>query len=597
MSNIRNFCIIAHVDHGKSTLADRLLEITNTVDKRKMHDQYMDTLELEQERGITIKLQTARMVYKYMDQEYILNLIDTPGHVDFSYEVSRSLAACEGAILLIDATQGIEAQTLSTVMQALDHNLEIIPVLNKIDLPNADIELRQKEIEDVLGFKKDEILLASGKTGEGVEKIIQNIITKIPSPNVSENETIRALVFDSFYDEFKGVVCVVKVVDGKVLHNTKLSLLASKTTFLPIEIGYLSPYMSASNEIQNGEVGYVATGLKDIHAVGVGDTISDNTNATPLEGYKRVKPMVFAGIYPIDADDQKEFKEAIEKLSLNDSAFTYKKENSAALGFGYRCGFLGLLHMDIVSERLEREFNAKILVTSPTTEYIIKRRDRNEEDVVISTSDFESDLIEYIKEPYVKVEIYTPDKYIGDIMSLCYSKRGEYINTQYFGSKDSPLSRVSIIFNIPLAEIITDFFDQLKSLSQGYASMDYELIGYRQSDIVKLDIAVNYQVIDPLSIFIHSSKAEEKGRLLVKELKEIIPKHQFKIPIQAMIGSKIIAREDISALKKDVTAKLYGGDITRRMKLWEKQKKGKKRMKAFGKVEIPQEAFFVASKI
>ena len=596
MAHIRNFCIIAHIDHGKSTLADRLLEITNTVDKRKMHDQYMDTLELEQERGITIKLQTARMHYTYHGEEYILNLIDTPGHVDFAYEVSRSLAACEGAILLVDATQGIEAQTLSTVMQALDHNLEIIPVLNKIDLPNAEVELRSKEIEEVLGFRREEIIPASGKTGEGVVQILERLIEKIPAPSSAEGN-LRALIFDSFYDEFKGVVCVVKLVNGDIHGLSKLHLLSSHVNFIPIEVGYLTPQMVPSGVILQGEVGYIATGLKDIHAVGVGDTVSDREDTPPLEGYRRVKPMVYAGIYPIEVDEQKEFKEAVEKLSLNDAAFTYKQENNPALGFGYRCGFLGLLHMDIVRERLEREFNAQILVTNPTTEYIIKKRGSDGEEKVTSTAEFIPEQVEYIKEPWVRVEIYTPGTYIGDIMSLCYTKRGEYINTEYFGAKDSSLAQVSIVFNIPLAEIITDFFDQLKSLTQGYASMDYDVIGFRQSDIVKLDIAVNYQIIDPLSIFIHSSKAEEKGRIIVKELRDIIPKHQFKVPIQAMVGSKILAREDIAALKKDVTAKLYGGDISRRKKLWEKQKKGKKRLKAFGKVEIPQEAFLVASKI
>jgi GTP-binding protein LepA len=596
MANIRNFCIIAHIDHGKSTLADRLLELTGTVDKRKMHDQYMDTLELEQERGITIKLQTARMKYTHNGESFVLNLIDTPGHVDFAYEVSRSLAACEGAILLVDATQGVEAQTLSTVMQALDHNLEIIPVLNKIDLPNADIERRSKEIEEVLGFSRDEILLASGKTGEGVDTILQRIVERIPAPKKSDSTDLQALIFDSFYDEFKGVVCVVKLVSGDVEGLKKMYLLQSHTEFSPIEVGYLTPYMTPSTGIKEGEVGYIATGLKDIHAVGVGDTISLSKETPPLEGYRKVKPMVFAGIYPIDVDEQKEFKEAVEKLGLNDAAFSYEKENSPALGFGYRCGFLGLLHMDIVKERLEREFNADILVTNPTTEYIIKRRGHSEEEKIISTYGFKQEEIEYIKEPWVKMEIYTPGQYIGDVMSLCYGKRGEYINTQYFGAKET-LARVLITFSLPLAEIITDFFDQLKSLTQGYASMDYELLDYRQSDIVKLDIVVNYEIIEPLSLFIHESRAEEKGRALVKELKEIIPKQLFKIPLQAMVGAKIVAREDISAFKKDVTAKLYGGDITRRMKLWEKQKKGKKRLKTFGKVEIPQEAFLAASRI
>lgn len=596
-NKIRNFCIIAHIDHGKSTLADRLLEITETIDKRKMHDQYMDTLELEQERGITIKLQTARMLYTFKGEKYTLNLIDTPGHVDFSYEVSRSLAACEGAILLVDATQGIEAQTLSTVMQALEHNLEIIPVLNKIDLPNAEVPKRLQEIEDVLGFTKEEVILASGKTGEGVEAIIEAIITHVKPPLVKESKTPRALIFDSFYDEFKGVVCIVKNAQGFINTDQTLHLLQSQVQFKALEVGYLTPFMKEGTIIEAGEVGYIATGLKDIHAVGVGDTISTATDVEPFAGYMKVKPMVYAGIYPIDVDDQKDFKEAIEKLSLNDAAFSYVQESNPALGFGYRCGFLGLLHMDIVRERLEREFNAEIIITSPTTEYIIKRQGKDEEEKIVSTYDFHPEGIVYIKEPWVRLEIYTPQPYIGDIMSLCYGKRGEYINTQYFGSKDSSLSRVAIIFNMPLAEIITDFFDQLKSLSQGYASMDYDIIGYREADIVKLDIAVNYEAIDPLSLFIHASKAEDKGRLLVKELRDVIPKHQFKVPVQAMVGSKIIAREDIAALKKDVTAKLYGGDISRRKKLWEKQKRGKKRMKFFGKVQIPQEAFLVASRI
>ena len=597
MTNIRNFCIIAHIDHGKSTLADRLLEVTNTVDKRKMHAQYMDTLELEQERGITIKLQTARMHYSFRGEPYILNLIDTPGHVDFAYEVSRSLAACEGAILLVDATQGIEAQTLSTVMQALEHNLEIIPVLNKIDLPNADIPLRMKEIEDVLGFKQNEILTASGKTGEGIQELLEAVILKIPSPVIDTSKPLRALIFDSFYDEFKGATCVVKLIDGKITRLTKLHLLSSNISFDPVEIGYLTPNEIVSKELFSGEVGYIATGLKDLHAVGVGDTVSVDQYVLPLEGYKQVKPMVFAGIYPIEVDEQEEFKEAVEKLSLNDAAFTYTKESSPALGFGYRCGFLGLLHMDIIKERLDREFNASILVTSPTTEYLVKMKGKEHEEKVISTFGFSFDKVEYIKEPWVRAEIYTPSTYIGDIMSICYKKRGEYKDTQYFGVKESSLSRVSIVFHMPLAEIITDFFDLLKSSTQGYASMDYDIIGYEFADIVKLDVAVNYQLIEPLSLFIHASKAEEKGRQLVKELKDIIPRHLFTVPIQAMVGTKILAREDITAMKKDVTAKLYGGDISRRKKLWEKQKKGKKRMKFFGKVEIPQEAFLVASRI
>jgi len=617
-SHIRNFCIIAHIDHGKSTLADRMLEMTGTIEKRQMHDQFMDTLELEQERGITIKLQTARMEWEYgvteKKEKYILNLIDTPGHVDFSYEVSRSLAACEGAILLVDASQGVEAQTISNAMKAIDHNLEIIPVINKIDLPNAEPERRAQELESVLGFKREEILFVSGKSGINVDGLLNAIVERIPAPKGDVNKPLQALVFDSFYDDHKGVVAQVRVFQGE-LDLTSMKSIQSKLLFVqkntmvePIEVGYLRPYMKESQHIHTGEVGYIATGLKDITLIRVGDTVTLTTDpAESLPGYAPAKSMVFAGFFPINNDEATEFREALMKLSLNDASLNYTPENSAALGFGFRCGFLGLLHLDIIKERLEREYGMDLLVTAPSVEYRVKLQngirlpgtvddnyDENGYYIVRAPSDLpDPSRIETVLEPWVKVELISPDIYIGEIMTLASGKRAIYVNTEYIeqNAGDTTLKRVILKYEIPLSEIVTDFFDRLKSMTHGYASLDYTFDGFRASDIVKVDIIVNNETVDALAFLCHSTAAVRIGRMLVEKLKEVIPRHQFKIPIQAAIGSKVISREDISAYRANVLKGMYGGDETRKMKKLEKQKKGKARMKKFGKVEIPQEAF------
>jgi len=609
LSKIRNFSIIAHIDHGKSTLADRLLEVTNTISKREMTDRVLDTLELEQEKGITIKLQTARMQYK----DYILNLIDTPGHVDFSYEVSRSLSASEGALLLVDATQGIQAQTFSTVYKALERDLEIIPVINKIDLPSAEVEKTAREIVTNFGFAEKDILRASGKSGIGITEILDAIIEKIPAPLAPVDNTLRALIFDSFYHEHKGVVVLVKVVSGEVKANAPLYFLNSKVGLTPIEVGYLRPMMQSQTAIGTGEVGYIATGLKDIRTIHKGDTITfaEFKDAAPLAGYVAPKPVVFASIYPVEADDFPEFQEGIGKLALNDAALTFTKESSQALGSGFNCGFLGLLHLEVTIERLEREFGLSLVTTVPSVQYLLKltttdvskladpgrsKFDPEGRLIVQSAGDFpDQSLIVNVSEPWSKLEVMAPEKHIGGIMELCDKHRGiyeklEYLSEQYIAGQ----RHVVLKYEVPTAEIMTDFFDKLKSITQGYASMDYEEMGYRLGDVVKVSILINYEPVDAFSFLAHRDAAEARGKRLVSKLVDLIPKQQFKIPIQAAIGSNVIARETIQAYRKDVTANLSGGDVSRKMKLLNKQKKGKERLKKFGKVEVPKEAFLSA---
>ena len=622
---IRNFAIIAHIDHGKSTLADRILEKTGSVTERETKDRMMDTLELEQEKGITIKLQTARMTYKYngdikdLQSEYILNLIDTPGHVDFGYEVSRSLSAAQGAVLLVDATQGIQAQTITNVYKALEYDLTIIPVINKIDLPNANIEDLIKELEVVFDFNRDEIILTSGKTGTGVEELLRAIVERIPAPEDNSGKPLRALIFDTFYHEHKGVIAEVFVTEGEIKKGDELHLIGSELNIEPIEIGYLTPSMLIDTTINNGEVGYIATGLKNIRQIHVGDTLTSNNefksdHLVPLTGYTKVKPMVFASVFPIETENFNEFREALEKLALNDAALTYKKVHSQALGSGFLCGYLGLLHMEVVQERLEREFNIDLITTSPSVEYNIKLATSDSsklpnfnnanfnkagEYIIKTAAEFpDPTLIQVIKEPWNNIEIITPEKYIGGIMELAREHRGIYKNMTYISDQLIHSQRhVSLHYEIPTAEIITTFFDKLKSVSQGYASLDYEYLEHRESKTVKVSIVVNYETLEALSFLSHVSNAETKGREVVKKLRDLIPRQQFKIPIQAAIHNKVIARETIQAYRKDVTAKLYGGDITRKRKLLEKQKKGKKRMKMFGSVAIPKDVFIEALKM
>ncbi len=599
---IRNFCIIAHIDHGKSTLADRLLEITSTIAKRDMKDQLLDTMDLERERGITIKLQPVRMDWK----GYILNLIDTPGHVDFTYEVSRSLAACEGAILVVDSTQGIEAQTLANIHLAQQHNLKIIPVVNKIDLPNSDREKTASEIIKAFGFKEDEILYASGKTGEGVEKILEAVVEHIPSPRGDENKPLRALIFDSTYDQHRGVVTFVRVVDGKLIKNEKILTLGTKTNAEALEVGFFRPKFEQSKELLTGEVGYIVTGLRDVRKARVGDTISVTAQrgsaVEPLPGYKQVKPMVYASIFPTSGDDYPLLRDAIDKLKLNDAALEFEPESIPALGFGFRTGFLGLLHMDIVQERLTREYGLDLVLTAPSVEYKINMKNaRLAEDgesrragpkIIHTPAELpDPSLVDSIEEPWVDVEILVPQTFIGGILELITGRRGIYKNMDYLSNE-----RVLITAQMPLANIIIDFYDKLKSISSGYASLNYELLDYRVGDLVKLDILVATEKVDALSMIVHRDVAEAEGRSLVSKLKELIPRQQFEIAIQAAIGGKIVARETISAVRKDVTKGLYGGDVTRKMKLLEKQKKGKKRLKRIGSVDIPQEAFLAILK-
>ena len=586
--NIRNFSIIAHIDHGKSTLADRLLELTGAVSKREMKEQILDNMDLEREKGITIKLNAVKLNYHYKNEDYVINLIDTPGHVDFSYEVSRSLAACEGAILVVDAAQGIEAQTLANLYLAMEQDLTIIPVINKIDLPNADIPRVKKELVEVLGFNEEDIILCSAKTGEGVEEILHAVVEKVPGPNIDINKPTRALIFDSYFDSYRGVVLLVKLVDGKINVGDTIKMMASKSTFEVVELGVHTPKEEKYNELKSGEVGYIAASIKDISTVSVGDTITvvGREANEAIKGYKKMKPMVFSGIFPTEPNRYEELKEALIKLKLNDAALTFEPETSEALGFGFRIGFLGLLHMDVIITRIEREFNIGIIATSPSVVYVVTLTDGSKIDVDAPSKMPEKTKISYIEEPYIYTNIIAPSEYIGAIMELCQNKRGIYKSVDYIDA-----TRIDVHYEIPLSEIVYDFYDRLKSTTKGYASFDYELCGYKESSLVKMDILLNGEIVDALSVIIHKDFAYSKGRAIVKKLRELIPRQMFQIPIQASIGSKVIARENISALKKNVLAKCYGGDVSRKRKLLEKQKEGKKRMKMVGTVEVPQEAF------
>ena len=582
--NVRNFSIIAHIDHGKSTLADRILEYTGAIDKRQMKDQLLDNMDIERERGITIKLNAVRIDYN----GYILNLIDTPGHVDFTYEVSRSLASCEGAILIVDAAQGIEAQTLANVYLAIENNLEIIPVINKIDLPNADIESRIKELEDTFGFKKEEIILTSAKTGVGVDKLVDAIIDRIPSPKGNSENKLQCLIFDSYFDSYKGVIALVRVMEGKIKVGDTIKMMATGATYDVVELGYHTPMEKKVNFLEAGDVGFISASIKSIDDVKVGDTVTlkDNPAETPLEGYKQMKPMVFCGLYPIDSSKYPNLREALEKLKLNDASLVFEPETSTTLGFGFRTGFLGLLHMEIIVERIEREFGVEIIATSPSVIYEIELTDGNIIFIDNPSTFPERVKIKKIKEPYIRTNIFVPSSYIGSIMELCQDKRGTYIGMEYIDK-----TRVNIHYEIPLSEIVYDFFDKLKSYTKGYASFDYDLIGNKDSDLVKMDIQLNGEIVDALSIIVHKDFAYKRGRIIVDNLKNIIPRQMFEVPIQAVIGSKVIARSDIKAMRKNVLAKCYGGDITRKRKLLDKQKEGKKKMKQIGHVEIPSEAF------
>ena len=588
IENIRNFSIIAHIDHGKSTLADRLLELTGAVSKREMKEQILDNMDLERERGITIKLNAVKLNYSYEGENYVINLIDTPGHVDFSYEVSRSLAACEGAILVVDAAQGIEAQTLANLYLAMEQDLTIIPVINKIDLPNADIPRVKKELVEVLGFNENDIILCSAKTGEGVEEILHAVVKKIPGPKIDVNKPTRALIFDSYFDSYRGVVLLVKLVDGKIKIGDTIKMMATNSTFEVVELGVHTPKDEKYNELKSGEVGYVAASIKDISTVSVGDTITvvGREATEPIKGYKKMKPMVFSGIFPTEPNRYEELKEALIKLKLNDAALSFEPETSEALGFGFRIGFLGLLHMDVIITRIEREFNIGIIATSPSVVYEVTLTDGSIVNVDAPSKMPEKTKINYIKEPYIYTNIIAPSEYIGAIMELCQNKRGIYKSVDYIDA-----TRIDVHYEIPLSEIVYDFYDRLKSTTKGYASFYYELCGYKESSLVKMDILLNGEIVDALSVIIHKDFAYQKGRAIVKKLRELIPRQMFQIPIQASIGSKVIARENISALKKNVLAKCYGGDVSRKRKLLEKQKEGKKRMKMVGTVEVPQEAF------
>lgn len=586
---VRNFSIIAHIDHGKSTLADRLLEETGTLTQREMDEQTLDTMDLEKERGITIKSQAARLIYRRdNDKEYILNLIDTPGHVDFNYEVSRSLAACEGAILVVDATQGIQAQTLANCYLAIEHDLEIVPVINKIDLPSARPEEVKKEIEDVIGIDASDAPLISAKTGLNIKDVLEAVVKKVPYPKGEEEESLRALIFDSYYDTYKGVVCYIRVKEGTIKPGTEIKLMATGRKYEVIETGVFVPEYMKIDELKAGDVGYITASIKNVRDARVGDTITEAKRPATeaLEGYRPAVPMVFSGIYPVDGAKYVELKEALEKLQINDAALSFEPETSIALGFGFRCGFLGLLHMDIIQERIEREFNLDIITTAPSVIYKVTKTNEEAIDVTNPTNLPEESEIAYMEEPIVECSIITPSDYVGAIMELCQNRRGVFKDMQYIET-----TRVVLNYDIPLNEIIYDFFDALKSRSRGYASLDYELKGYTQSKLVKLDILLNGDNVDALSMIVPEERAYARGRQMAEKLKEIIPRQMFEIPIQAAVGSKVIARETVRALRKDVLAKCYGGDISRKKKLLEKQKEGKKRMRQIGSVEIPQEAF------
>lgn len=586
--NIRNFSIIAHIDHGKSTIADRILELTGAISERERQDQLLDSMELERERGITIKLNAVQLKYNYNNEEYIMHLIDTPGHVDFSYEVSRSLAACEGAVLVVDAAQGIEAQTLANVYLALENDLTIIPVINKIDLPNADVPKVKKELIDTLGFDEDEIILTSAKTGEGIKELVEEIIKKIPSPEDNSKDKLKALVFDSHFDSYRGVVALVRVMSGEIKAKDKIKLMATDAVYDVTELGIYNPKEVLKEKLCCGEVGYICGSIKSIGDIEVGDTITlaDDPAKEKLPGYKPMKPMVFCGLYPVETNKYTDLREALEKLKLNDAALEFQPETSEALGFGFRCGFLGLLHMEIIEERIEREFNINIIATSPSVIYKITKT--NGDIIYIDSPSKMPDKqkISIIEEPYIKTNIYVPSMYIGPIMELCQNKRGNYVDIEYINSE-----RVNIHYEIPLSEIVYDFFDKLKGVTKGYASFDYDFIGYKPSNLVKMDILLNGNVIDALSLIVHKDFAYKRGKAIVESLRKLIPRQLFEVPIQAVIGSKVISRTDIKALRKNVLAKCYGGDITRKRKLLEKQKAGKKRMKMVGNVEVPSEAF------
>jgi len=592
--HVRNFCIIAHIDHGKSTLADRILERTGAFTSREIREQVLDSMDLERERGITIKSQAVRLVHKKDGQEYILNLIDTPGHVDFTYEVSRSLAACEGAVLVVDATQGIEAQTLANVYMALEHDLTIVPVINKIDLPSADTAHTIKEIEDIIGLPAQNAPLISAKNGTNIEAVLDAIIEQIPPPAGDEDKPLRALIFDSVYDNYKGVIANVRVMEGRIAVGDEIRMMATGKAFEVTEVGIMTPALAPMDDLQAGEVGYVAASIKNVRDTRVGDTITlaGAKDVKPLPGYRPVTPMVFSGIYPADGAKYEDLRDALDKLQINDASLQFTPETSAALGFGFRCGFLGLLHMEIIQERLEREYDLDLVTTAPSVVYKVTKTDGEMVEISNPANLPPVGEIEYMEEPIVKAQIMTPADYVGAVMELSQQRRGEYKHMEYIEE-----TRVLITYHMPLNEIIYDFFDALKSRSRGYASLDYEYIGYQQAELVKLDILLNGEVVDALSMIVHKDKAYTKGRAIAEKLKEAIPRHQFEIPIQAAIGGKIIARETIGALRKDVLAKCYGGDITRKRKLLEKQKAGKKRMRQIGTVEVPQEAFMAVLKL
>ena len=585
--NIRNFCIIAHIDHGKSTLADRILEKTGAIDKRELKDQMLDSMELERERGITIKLNAVQLTYKYENENYYLHLIDTPGHVDFSYEVSRSLAACEGALLVVDATQGIEAQTLANLYLALDNDLVVIPVINKIDLPSADVETVITELENI-GFSRNEIVLTSAKTGVGIDDLLKSVIERIPAPKGNSKEKLKALIFDSLFDSYRGVIASIRVVDGSIKKGDTIRMLETNAKYEVLGLSINTPKEKEVKELNAGEVGYLYASIKSISDIHVGDTITLDNNPTEekLPGYKEMKPMVYSGIYPIESSRFEDLREALQKLKLNDASLTFEPETSKALGFGFRCGFLGLLHMEIIEERIEREFGIELIATSPSVVYEVVLTDNSKVMVDSPSKMPKREVISKISEPYVKVSVFSPATYIGSIMELCQNKRGTFIGVDYLDDK-----RVTVNYEMPMTEIVYDFFDKLKSYTKGYASFDYDFIGYKESNLVKMDILLNGEVVDALSVIVHKDFAYQRGKAAVNKLKEIIPRQMFEVPIQASIGQHVIARTDIKAMRKNVLAKCYGGDITRKKKLLEKQKEGKKRMKQIGSVEVPQEAF------
>ena len=586
--NIRNFSIIAHIDHGKSTLADRILDVTGAITEREKQAQLLDSMDIERERGITIKLNTVQLNYNYKGEDYKLHLIDTPGHVDFTYEVSRSLAACEGAILVVDAAQGIEAQTLANLYLAMENDLTIIPVINKIDLPNANIEKVKKELVDNLGFSEDEIILCSAKNGIGIKELVEAVIERVPYPKGVKEEKLQALIFDSYFDSYRGIVTLVRIVNGSVKVGDKIKMFATNSVYDVVELGVNTPHIQKKEKLETGEVGYLCASIKKIEDVKVGDTITleRDSSLEPLPGYKPMKPMVFCGLYPIESSKFPDLREALEKLKLNDASLEFEPETSQALGFGFRCGFLGLLHMEIIQERIEREFGIDLIATSPSVVYEVEMTDRTTVYVDSPAKMPDRQKIKEIKEPYIKTNIFVPSEYIGPIMELCQNKRGNYVSMEYIDA-----TRVNIHYEIPLSEIVYDFFDKLKSYTKGYASFDYELIGYKPSNLVKMDILLNGDIVDALSLIVHKDFAYNRGKAIVENLKKLIPRQQFEIPVQAVIGTKAIARSDIKAVRKNVLAKCYGGDVSRKRKLLEKQKEGKKRMKMVGSVEVPQEAF------